>query len=123
MKVSAAHAEFFRSLGAIAFGLFQGLDDEFLFGLLDRQVVAGQDLSLRYDRICRRIAYPRWQITRGDPIGAAQDHRVLHSGAQFANVSRPTIAQQQIHCFGREPAHFLVVGFGEFFEEGLGRSD
>jgi len=97
----AAHAQFFGRQSAASASVFQGAIMSCLLGFARP---SGLRREQRFRPIGRTGALrnPRRQIARGDFLVAAQDDRMLDSGAQLADVARPGVAQQQVHRLGRK---------------------
>src|ERR1035437_3976425 len=88
-----------RGLRLVAFGLLQGAHQQAAFVIFQRESVGG---NLRADRNSRQLPVavrPRnrnRQTGRRDRRAFLQDHGPLDGVAQFANVARPIVRDQQL---------------------------
>ena len=54
-----------------------------------------------------------------DPVIVRHHHAMLDRSAEFTDISRPRIGNEQMQCLIRQRFERSLVFFGEFFEEGV----
>lgn len=82
MQGAAAHADLFRGGSSIPISLFQRVDDQLFFRLVNRQIVLIEESVHFLARIGGHwLAQAGRQISKLDLVGSAENDRVFNSRA------------------------------------------
>ena len=117
-------AELLSGSGDIAGGIFKGLDDESMFGIVQIETIGGErkrgwGWGVRFVRgrgggggadACR-------EIFEGDLATFCHDHAVFDGGAELADVARPVVIEDGLHGVWGESGEGFLIFFGERLEE------
>ena len=119
MQGAAADPEPLGGLGPVAFAFFKGAHDEPMFGLMQIQIAARNQKTSFSGCPAARVPQGGREITDSDFCAGGHYDTMFNGGAQLADIARPMIGEDGLHCLGGQFPWRFGIFFRKLFEKGV----